>query len=275
MSDLQDRAAGGNASYSSGLAADVALCLRFFSRVPLPRLNTADDPARLPDFTRAARAVPLAGSVVALPAAILLLLLHLTALPFAVQALAAVVLAICITGGLHEDGLADVADGFFGGSTKDRRLEIMKDSRIGAFGAIALMTSLLARTLLIATLIERWGPLAAATSFMAAESASRTAMVWLWHKLPAARADGLGASFGKPDASSAITATTIAALLATPLVFLLPLAALAAAILLVLAAAIAMNRLASAKIGGQTGDVLGATQQVALIAMLSGLTIVA
>ncbi len=275
MSDLENRTTGGDASFLSGLAADAALSLRFFSRIPLPQINASDDPARFPDFTKAARAVPIAGGVLAFPAAILILALHFTALPLAIQALAAVLLCICLTGALHEDGLADVADGFFGGATREKRLEIMKDSRIGAYGAIALMAGLFARTVLLATLIERFGPLAAAASLIAVEASSRAAMVWPWYRLPAARSDGLGATCGKPEFSSVIAAIPIAGIFAVPLAFLLPFSAIAAGLLFLVLATGMMSRLAVAKIGGQTGDVLGATQQIAGIALLVGLTIVA
>jgi adenosylcobinamide-GDP ribazoletransferase len=116
-------------------AGDLAACIRFFSRLPLPRLGKWDDPAALPAFQRMARAAPLAGVLVALPAALVGLLLGFTALPHLAIGLLMTGALAAVTGGLHEDGLADVADGFFGGHTPERRLEIMKDSRIGSFGA--------------------------------------------------------------------------------------------------------------------------------------------
>ena len=134
--------------------ADLAACLRFFSRVPVPTTNRLDDPSQLPAFSRAAWLVPVAGALLALPPALLLVLLGLTDLPPLAASLLAVALAMMLIGALHEDGLADVADGFFGASRRERRLEIMKDSRIGAFGTLALIVVVGLRTVLLATLVE-------------------------------------------------------------------------------------------------------------------------
>ena len=123
----------------SNWLAEVKATLRFFSRLPLP------PDSREPDFPRALRMAPVAGALLGLAAALpFLLALRLNEPPL-VAAILGVAASVVLTGALHEDGLADVADGFGGGFSRERKLEIMRDSRIGAYGATALMLSLALR----------------------------------------------------------------------------------------------------------------------------------
>lgn len=271
----EDKRASDTGWSAPDLLAETAAAIRFFSRLPVPKINRLDDPLRLPDFTIAARVVPVAGALVALPGALAMLMLSFTALPAMATALLAILVTCAVTGALHEDGLADVADGFFGASTKERRLEIMKDSRTGAFGALALSASLLLTTVLLATLVERFGGLAASLSFVAAHAASRAAMVCVWQKLPPARPDGLARVCGAPSGYSAQWAVAMASVLSLPVLFLLPFTGFLLAVLGMVVAALGMGRLALSKIGGHTGDVLGATQQVAMALALAGISAVA
>ena len=250
--------------------ADLADCLRFFSRVPVPVVNRLDDPSQLPAFSRAAWLVPVAGALLALPPALLIVLLGLTDLPPLATSLLAVALAMMLTGALHEDGLADVADGFFGASRRERRLEIMKDSRIGAFGTLALLTGVGLRTVLLTALIERLGAASAALLLVLAEATSRAAMVGVWTSLAPARPDGLAAASGQPSSRAAALALSLGLAATLAGLALLPATAVFAALFLAAAAAIGTALLARARIGGHTGDVLGATQQVALVALLVG-----
>ncbi|GAB4511352.1 MAG: adenosylcobinamide-GDP ribazoletransferase [Roseibium sp.] len=248
----------------------MAACVRFFSRLPLPSVNAADDPAAAPDFTRIARAAPLAGAVIALPAAAAGMLLGYTLLPdLAVAALTAGLLA-ATTGALHEDGLSDVADGFFGGASREKRLQIMKDSRIGAFGALALIVTSILRIVLLAALWQRFGPADAALLFIGSEALSRAFLVWQWHKLPLARPEGLAARFGKPQWRTAIQAMMAVLPVLIPAALILSLPALALGIGLAAAAAQLTGSLARDKIGGITGDVLGAIQQLGGLGFLAG-----
>ncbi len=123
----------------SNWLAEVKATLRFFSRLPLPA-NSHE-----PDFPRALRMAPVAGALLGLAAALpFLLALRLNEPPL-VAAILAIAASVVLTGALHEDGLADIADGFGGGFSRERKLEIMRDSRIGAYGATALMLSLALR----------------------------------------------------------------------------------------------------------------------------------
>ena len=258
---------------NSTLLAETAACIRFFSRIPLPRLAPSDDPESAPDFTRIARAIPLAGFLIALPAALLIFLLGFSALPPLAIGLLATGLLTTITGALHEDGLADVADGFFGGHTPDRRLSIMKDSRIGAFGALALVIAIGLKATLIAGALERFGSLGALTVLLAAESLSRFLLVWQWARLPPARPDGLGSRFGRPE-STAVRQAAIATLIClSPALLLLPLTAALSGLALALISSYGLGLLAKAKVGGFTGDVLGAIQQVSGLGFYAGLMI--
>lgn len=176
---------------------------------------------------------------------------------------AALVLAIeaAATGGLHEDGLADCADGFWGGRDKARRLEIMKDSRVGSYGVLALGIMLLARWAALTALIGagQWGVI------LAAAAMSRAPMAALMAGLPNARGSGLSASHGAPSPGVAAQAAGVALVLGW-------LCAGWAALPMALAMSVATGLVAlvaRAKIGGQTGDVLGAAQQLALVAGLA------
>jgi adenosylcobinamide-GDP ribazoletransferase len=166
-----------------------------------------------------------------------------------------------LTGALHEDGLADCADGFWGGHTRERRLEIMKDSRIGSYGAVALMLALLARWSALAALMSAgaWG------LALAAMILSRAAMGLVMAGLPNARAGGLSAQHGAPSWVAAWAGVGFGLLLGA-------FAAGSAALWLALAVALVAAGLAGvarAKIGGQTGDVLGATQVLAEVTALA------
>jgi adenosylcobinamide-GDP ribazoletransferase len=179
---------------------------------------------------------------------------------------AALVLAVqmAASGGLHEDGLADCADGFWGGQSIERRLAIMKDSRIGTYGTLALLVTALARWAALAALLaaSAWG---AAAVIMAVAALSRVPMVALMAALPNARGAGLAQSLGRPAPATVALAVGVGALIAGGLagMLLIPLA------LAVAGATVAVAWVARAKIGGQTGDVLGAAQQMAEVAALA------
>lgn len=236
--------------------AEAQLALILLTRLPFGRLR---DP--VPPLGAAAWAFPLAGLLVGLIGGGTMataLALGLSASVAGGLALGAQIMA---TGALHEDGLADICDGFWGGTTRERRLEIMRDSRIGSYGTVGLVLTLGLRWLGLATLAEAQAPAAV----IAVAMASRVAPVALVAGLPPARADGLGAQGWAVGTASVLAAALIGGL---PLL-LLPQggAALVAAALSVAVLAMIARR----KIGGQTGDVLGAGQQAAEIGLLLAL----
>lgn len=241
--------------------ADLLSCLAFWSRLPARGL---DKPT---EFGLAIRALPVAALIIAAPAVVALAFGVAFGLSSAVAALVAVAALAATTGALHEDGLADCADAIAGG-TPERRLEIMKDSRIGAFGALALIFSVGLRTLAIADL-TRASLFLACMGLFAAAAVSRTACLSPLVLLPPARDDGLGRSATKLDAA-ALRIAIVSALVSA----ILPLLAGASAGRAVLAAmaavgaSLATSAAARRLFGGQTGDVAGAAQQLAEIAYL-------
>jgi adenosylcobinamide-GDP ribazoletransferase len=251
----------------TGWLEDSLTCLAFFTRLPL--VSDEERHRSPPDMSHAARAVPVAALAVGIIVALALAIGHLIGLTGLVAATLAVATGILATGALHEDGLSDTADGLGGGWTKKARLEIMRDSRIGTYGALGLGLSLIARIGAITGIMQRGGLLAAMLIVITAEIVSRSAAVWILWRLPAARRSGLSAKTGRPDDPAALqcfTLTGIAAflLMATAAGVLATAFALAAAGL----ATLAMTALARHALGGQTGDIAGAAQQAALIAFL-------
>lgn len=255
----------------AALLAEFAAQVRFWSRLPLPSVGPADDLAEPPPFARAIRMLPWAALIVAAPTAIAVAILAPTSLPgLAVGALAVAVQA-WVTGAFHEDGFADVADGFGGGHTAERRLEIMKDSRIGAFGGTAIAAQFVLRAALIGAAADRFGPLAG-LAVLAVAALARVLPLILMTVLPPARPDGLGRSAGRPERRPLAAAVIGAAVLAFAL---LPAvagpAAFVTALVLALAAVLGLGLLARAKIGGFTGDVIGAGTIATEIAAFVGL----
>ena len=239
--------------------------LALYSRLPVP----SHTPVRLAE---AAWAVPIAGLIVALPPAACLTLATLVGASPLVAATAAVAVQIIVTGALHEDGLADCADGFWGGRTAERRLEIMRDSRVGTYGILALVLAVLAKIALLQMALAA-GPLVAAAILVSAAVAARAIGLFPAVGLPPARDDGLAVLSGRPRGTAFRAALLVGLALCLPLAApIAPLgliAALGAAIL----AAVGAARVAEAKIGGVTGDVLGATILICELAYLATLTI--
>jgi adenosylcobinamide-GDP ribazoletransferase len=240
------------------LARDLGGALRFFTRLPIPGADDADS------FRRSLRLAPLAGALLGLAGGIVFVLASSLRLPPLAAALLALGCGALLTGGLHEDGLADVADGFGGGFSRERKLEIMKDSRLGAYGAIALVLSFGLRASALAALPPSQGLFA----LVAAGALSRCACLAPLALLPPARDNGAGrAAGGQGDA------LPVACLLALPFAFLPALfggdlSASLVAMIAPSAAVLGLCALARAQIGGQTGDVAGAAQQVVEIVVL-------
>jgi adenosylcobinamide-GDP ribazoletransferase len=173
----------------------------------------------------------------------------------------AVVAGIGLTGAFHEDGLGDTADAFAGGTDRDSTVRILKDPRLGTFGVLAVAASLLLRVAAVATL----APTAALAALPAAHALSRAGAVATMTALPAAADSRLGASYALALSRRRALAGTAAGLaVALALVGLPALWAAAATA----AAAAWLGRLAVRRLGGVTGDVLGAVQQLGEILVL-------
>lgn len=212
---------------------------------------------------------PLVGALVGIVGGIVLAAVWWLSLPPIIAALFAVAAQMLLTGALHEDGLADVADGFGGGATRERKLEIMRDSQVGSYGVLALVLSVGLRTTAIAALVAPpHGPATAFAALVVAGAASRAAILPVASLLPPARRDGVAATSGGPTPTRLAAALGATALLA--LIALGPGAALTA-LTAAAAAVIVLALIARHQVGGYTGDVFGAVQQVAEIAALTAL----
>ena len=251
---------------SPGWRDDLVTASLFLTRLPLARLVTPP-PGGAEQLAHALRAFPLIGALIGLLAALVYWLASL----FMVSPLPAALLTVgttaWLTGGLHEDGLADCADGFGGGRDREAKLAIMRDSRIGSYGVLALVLCVGLR----ATALADLSPLDGALALVAAHTASRAAMPLLMALLEPARADGLAASLGRPSeavlAQAVILGVLISALMTGPFAGIVALSFAA----LVLAG---LETLARRNIGGYTGDVLGAAQQITETAILLALSAV-
>jgi adenosylcobinamide-GDP ribazoletransferase len=206
-------------------------------------------------------AYPIVGAVVGAVGAAVFWIADAAGLPPVLAGIFAVGTLILVTGALHEDGLADTADGFGGGRERFRKLEIMRDSRIGSFGALALMISLALRVAALAALRE---PGAVAVALVVSGALGRGAMVGVLLLLRPARPDGLAAALGTVPRRAAGIGLAVAASFALAAPGALPAAGLATVVMAILA---------RRQIGGYTGDVLGATEQAAECAILTALLI--
>ncbi len=234
---------------------DVMLAFALLSRLPMPRL---------PDqaFAQGARAVwayPVVGLVLGGVAVFLSWGAMGLGVPSGVAAGLGLALLMLLSGAMHEDGLADTVDGFWGGHDPARRLEIMNDSQIGTYGVLALIVVTGVRWLTFATLLP-----VAPLALVACCVVSRGMMAPVMAALPHARPTGLAQSVGRPSAVLAglgvAVSVVVAIVLTGPVAFVL--AGLG------LIAATVIGYVAQAKIGGHTGDILGAVQQISELVML-------
>lgn len=239
---------------------DLLIAGSLLTRLPLPHLP----PDAFDNAARAVWAYPIAGAVLGAIAAVSGAIAYAAGLPvFIAAGLVVTVLTIC-SGAIHEDGLADTADGFWGAHTAPDRLAIMKDSHIGTYGTLALILGTGLRWMGYAALL----PFGALT-VIAVAALSRGTMTVLMIAMPNARDYGLSHSVGRPGAPAVAAAVTIALGIGLVCLGL----GVAVALLGAAAAAVGMGLLAMRKISGQTGDVLGATQQISEIAILFALVI--
>jgi adenosylcobinamide-GDP ribazoletransferase len=207
-------------------------------------------------------ACPIVGVVVGFIGAVVYWLADRMDLPSWPAAALALAATMAVTGCLHEDGLADTVDGFGGGSTREGKLDIMRDSRIGAYGVCALALSVLLRASALASLSQS---ALVVLALIAAHAAARTAMAVFMYFVPPARSDGLSATAGRPAGERAALAAALGIIILV--VCLGPLAGLEAIILVAIAGAL-LAWLSLSQINGQTGDVLGAVEQVSEIVVL-------
>jgi adenosylcobinamide-GDP ribazoletransferase len=239
---------------------DAALAATLLTRLPVP----CPEDTTSSELARAQRVFPLIGVVIGLMAGVV----DRSLLAMGVPSLAAAALTLgvgaALTGGLHEDGLADVGDGFGGGRDRAAKLAIMRDSRIGTYGVIVLLVGFSARLSALASL-----PVGVVIpALIVAHVLGRAVIPVLAANMPFAREDGLGRSAGRPDPTAVVIALALAIVIT---LLCLPFKTALLAMILAAMAASAMAVLAWRQIGGVTGDVFGATEQVVEAAVLLAL----
>ena len=250
---------------------DILRATAFLSRLPVPARFFEGHDGRMGGLTGA---FALSGLLLSLPAALLAALLIAGDAPPLLSALLVLSLQTLVTGALHEDGFADCADGLGGGRDRDRALAIMKDSRIGAYGVIALVLGFGLRASAFSALMDVATPLFVALAFLLTQAVSRAAMAW--QALPSARPGGVADSAGLPEHGSVLVCIGTALLAALVFVVLdLPLLPVVVAVLLAGVVTAGFSRFVRRKIGGHTGDTIGSTQQLAEMAVLVALALMA
>ncbi|MEA1875958.1 MAG: adenosylcobinamide-GDP ribazoletransferase [Bacteroidota bacterium] len=241
--------------------------IMFYTRIPVPKgIGFSDE-----NLNRATRYFPLIGILVGGFGALAFMLAQ-TVLSNPIAILLSMILTILLTGAFHEDGFADFCDGFGGGYTKDKILVIMKDSQIGTYGAIALILILLSKFILINEIRIDAIPFV----FVSAHAFSRLNPVLLIMTSSYVRQDETSKS--KPVGKKiSFTSLFIALIFGLAPLFLLPIIFIPFFILTQILILLVFRRYVHKKIGGYTGDVLGALQQLSEIAyylcfiVLSGL----
>jgi len=275
-------------SYKSGMdandengraqfSAQLRLAVAFLTRLPVehapddegphPESEFPESGETPPDLAATMWLFPLVGFGIGGAGALALGVLAWGGVPAPVAATLAIGIMIWLTGALHEDGLSDIADGFGGGGDRDRKLEIMRDSRLGAYGTVTLAVVIVAKIAALAT-IAAHDIGAAAGALIAAAVWSRALIAPTMRWLDPARDDGLGATAGKPSEGDSWKGLGLAVLLVL-LVLVTP-AGFGVVTVLIAGGlgAFAVGMIAFRQIGGYTGDVLGAAVAIAETAAL-------
>lgn len=237
------------------------LAVQFMTRLPIPAHVAFSEES----LNRAARYYPAVGLLVGVLSATVLALAALV-LPVGSAVVLALVTSVLITGALHEDGLADIADGLGGAMSRDRALEIMRDSRVGAYGVISLILILLLKFALLSAAPASY----AAWLLLAGHTLSRLVAVQIMATTPYARKTG--AKFAVPVLSSLTVrvAHVMTLLILLPLGLIFGAGPLFVGVLLALAAGFILRRRLLVRLQGYTGDGLGAAQQISEAAFYIG-----
>ena len=233
--------------------------VRFFTRLPVPAWVGHSAEA----LNHSARYFTLVGLIVGLIGALVFALTSFF-FPKTLAVLLAMAATIYVTGAFHEDGWADMVDGFGGGWTRERTLEIMKDSRIGSYGAIALVLLLLAKFMALVEL----DMLLVAPALIAGHAFSRLCATSVMHFLDYARDEGKAKQLATRISVGELAVAAVFGLLA---LLMLPPLSVIVGVLLATAATAFLARKFRRRLGGYTGDCLGATQQLAEVAFYIGL----
>jgi adenosylcobinamide-GDP ribazoletransferase len=241
---------------------EVRLALGFFTRLPLkspPGLSEGGP------IAEAARAFPVAGAVVGLIGSLIYLLAVAIGLSGLLAALLAVAATVIAGGALHEDGLADFADMLGVRGDRERKLAVMRDSRIGSYGVLALGFS---TAIKVSALVGLGDPWLVAGALITAHACGRATLPIIMRSLPLARPNGLAVNAGKPTAAATYQGIGVALLISA---FACGPGAALVSVVVAIVAAFLVSEVARRQIGGYTGDVLGAAQEAAQLAIFINL----
>ena len=237
----------------------------------LTRLPAGGDHAG--DLTPAFWAFPLVGAGIGAGGG----LVYVTGAFFGLPPMAAVILALMatmlLTGALHEDGLADTADGFGGGADRAAKLVIMRDSRIGTYGVLTLILVIGLKVTLLTQIGARGSdPTAVIAALVAAGSLSRAAMLLIPAFAGPARAEGLGAALSRPAPVMVIVPAVLAAAILAAVLVRFGWVPILWSLIAAGVSTTGVAVLAVRQVGGYTGDILGAAQQISETVILVALT---
>ena len=239
---------------------DIILGISFLTRLPIPH----SQPYKR-FLMQSAWSFPLVGVFLGfLGGSVSWFLLELQ-LPLLIVSFLTIGTLILLTGGLHEDGLADMADGFGGGSNPENKIAIMRDSQIGTYGTLILILVIAVKAAAIETLLGKDNSLNCMVALIVSGSVSRSLMVCVAYTLDHASEKGLGKFAGKPNSQTVISSLFITVITS---IFLLPIIKVMIALTLATLTATAIGFLAKRQINGYTGDILGATQQLSEVIVL-------
>ncbi len=232
--------------------SEIILAAGFLTRLPLPTVEYSEE-----TMARATRWYALVGLVIGLVLAAIFWALA-TILPQVLAALMTIAAAMLLTGALHEDGLADIADGLGGSADRTRAMEIMRDSRIGTYGVLALGVTLASKVTALALL-----PLPAAlAALIAGHTLGRLSMTWLMRRLDYARSDGAASFMSAATSIDDKPLWVVAALAMLPVFWLAGLSPLFLTLFFVVGLISLIASRLKARLGGYTGDALGASEQL-------------
>lgn len=250
----------GERSTAAHLWYEVRLCLGFLTRIPVFSVEYSGHSS----LAAASWAFPVIGVIVGLVGAIVLWLTDSFGLGAQLSAILAIAIMTLLTGALHEDGLADTADGFGITGDAEKRLSVMRDPRIGVFGVTALIVVFSGRWLALGDLIVISFS-DGIVALLAATAISRGLLPFVMHAVVNARAEGLSFAAGRPEARPAWIALGLSTMLA---LFAFGFGGTVIVALIAALLSFTIIKAAQRLIGGQNGDVLGAIQQTSELAIL-------
>tara|TARA_B100000524_G_scaffold347750_1_gene250387 strand:- start:533 stop:1318 length:786 start_codon:yes stop_codon:yes gene_type:complete len=251
--------------YQNKYLVDVFASIMFFTRIPINWPFFSD---KAPNLTRAAWSFPLVGFLIGILSGILGELLILINVPTYLSCVIAIAISVLITGAFHEDGLADMADGFGAGGTPKKINEIMHDSRLGTYGTAALTLGLLIRLGLLICLVDLGYSLLIILSIGFASG--KLAIIFMRNLYHTSSLAKTGSIIETVSTKKILFASLI---WFVPVFSYLPFLAILSGTILMIIVVFFIGRMSRQKLDGITGDVLGATAFLSELAFLFGLVI--